>query len=62
MRGLAVQQEKIAFRNFKNSLMLIYTFRFEKLKIRRLSDAKIGENTLKKKLKILPKAIEKIEP
>ena len=29
--------------------MLIYTFRFEKLKkIRRLSDAKIGENTLKK--------------
>ena len=28
----ALQQEKIAFRNLKNSLMLIYTFRFEKLK------------------------------
>jgi len=31
-------------------------------KIRRLSDAKIGENTLRKFQKILPKAIEKIEP
>jgi len=31
-------------------------------KIRRLSDAKIGENKLKKIQKILPKAIEKIEP
>lgn len=25
-------RKKIAFRNFKNSLMLIYTFRFEKRK------------------------------
>jgi hypothetical protein len=31
-------------------------------KIRRLSDAEIGENTLRKIKKILPKAIEKIEP
>ena len=27
-----------------------------------LSDAEIGENTLRKNSKILPKAIEKIEP
>jgi hypothetical protein len=31
-------------------------------KIRLLSDAKIGENKLRKIQKILPKAIEKIEP
>lgn len=30
--GLLFSKKKIAFRNFKNSLMLIYTFRFEKLK------------------------------
>lgn len=30
--GLLFSKKKIAFRNLKNSLMLIYTFRFEKLK------------------------------
>lgn len=30
--GLLFSKKKIAFRNFKNSLMLIYTFRFEKRK------------------------------
>lgn len=30
--GLLFSKKKNAFRNFKNSLMLIYTFRFEKLK------------------------------
>lgn len=34
--GLLFSKKKIAFRNFKNSLMLIYTFRFEKLKKMRL--------------------------
>lgn len=64
---------KIAFRNFKNSLMLIYTFRFFKTKQMRFSSLvydenkasfrrKIGENKLRKIQKILPKAIEKIEP
>ena len=56
--------------------MLIYTFRFFKTKQMRFSslvydenkasfrrtDAKIGENKLRKFQKILPKAIEKIEP
>lgn len=30
--GLLFSKKKIAFRNFKNSLMLIYTFRFDKRK------------------------------
>lgn len=30
--GLLFSKKKIAFRNFKNSLMLIYTFRFFKTK------------------------------
>ena len=30
--ALLFSKKKIAFRNLKNSLMLIYTFRFEKLK------------------------------
>lgn len=30
--GLLFSKKKIAFRNFKNSLMLIYTFRFSKQK------------------------------
>lgn len=34
--GLLFSKKKIAFRNLKNSLMLIYTFRFEKLKKMRL--------------------------
>lgn len=34
--GLLFSKKKIAFRNLKNSLMLIYTFRFEKTKKMRL--------------------------
>ena len=52
--------------------MLIYTFRFQTKQMRFSSlvddenkasfRAEIGENTLRKIQKILPKAIEKIEP
>ena len=74
MRGLAVQQEKNCVPQFKKILQCSFThFVFSKqnkldfrhqlmTKIRRLSDAEIGENTLRKIQKILPKAIEKIEP
>lgn len=42
--------------------MLIYTFRFEKLKNKASFRRKNWRKYTQKKLKILPKAIEKIEP
>ena len=52
-----------SFTHFVFSKQNKWDFRHQLMtKIRRLSDAKIGENTLRKILKILPKAIEKIEP
>ena len=72
--GLLFSKKKIAFRNLKKILQCSFThFVFSKqnkwdfrhqlmTKISRLSDAEIGEITLRKIQKILPKAIEKIEP
>lgn len=42
--GLLFSKKKIAFRNFKNSLMLIYTFRFFKTKQMRFSSLVYDEN------------------
>ena len=42
--GLLFSKKKIAFRNFKNSLMLIYTFRFLKTKQMRFSSLINDEN------------------
>lgn len=44
--GLLFSKKKIAFRNFKNSLMLIYTFRFEKRKNEIFAIRKNGKNKI----------------
>lgn len=47
-------RKKIAFRNFKNSLMLIYTFRFEKRKNEIFAIRKNGKN----KMSTAPQLVE----
>ena len=52
--GLLFSKKKIAFRNFKNSLMLIYTFRFEKRKNEIFAIIKNGKN----KMSTAPQLVE----
>lgn len=52
--GLLFSKKKIAFRNFKNSLMLIYTFRFDKRKNEIFAIIKNGKN----KIGIAPQLVE----
>lgn len=52
--GLLFSKKKIAFRNFKNSLMLIYTFHFEKRKNEIFAIIKNGKN----KMSTAPQLVE----